>query len=420
MSWTDEEIDNVFGEAADKQSFEYRPEYWKDIEKQLPVSKNRKPLFWWVTASVFFIGLLSLFFVGGNNSNSIINNSVNQIASNVTPDNEEFVNSKLGDVKENQESFTSEKNNSKKTETLKEQVQTTRNNEKQSFEKKNTPNFANTPHATDNNETVDFSKDMNTIGFKENETPIEESDEVVTKDEKMNEEIETTEIGTLPFQSLIFETKSAELVSGQLKAKNNSDLKMFVELNGSIGQAWTSNEENQNLANGSLGVATGVLIPANKFIFSAGLGFQATKLDDLRIKERTIVYGFGSNILENTYQFNSIYEINLPLSLGYSAGRHSVEFGVNTSMKLFTSVLRTQSLDGNQTIYSKGIANVSLFNRFGIQPSLGYGFFVNEKVQIGVRGSVQLIQPIQSDRFTGTKIKMPIEGQVYLKRTINF
>jgi hypothetical protein len=61
MNWTEDEIDDLFKDVDNQQSFEYRPEYWKDIEEKLPMKKSRKPFLWWFSANVFltiFIGLL--------------------------------------------------------------------------------------------------------------------------------------------------------------------------------------------------------------------------------------------------------------------------------------------------------------------------------------------------------------------------
>jgi hypothetical protein len=75
MSWTDEEIDKLFGEASNKQVFEYKPEYWNDIEKQLPIQKKRKRAYWWWTANVFFLGFLGLIVFDASKKT----NGVNQV-----------------------------------------------------------------------------------------------------------------------------------------------------------------------------------------------------------------------------------------------------------------------------------------------------------------------------------------------------
>ena len=42
MSWTDDELDKVFRDAAEQPVFEYQSSYFRDIEKQLPIKKGRK------------------------------------------------------------------------------------------------------------------------------------------------------------------------------------------------------------------------------------------------------------------------------------------------------------------------------------------------------------------------------------------
>jgi hypothetical protein len=65
MSWTDEELDQLFSDAASNATVEYNDAYWKDIEGMLPVRKKRKGLLWWMGgagAIVFFGSLLLVQF----------------------------------------------------------------------------------------------------------------------------------------------------------------------------------------------------------------------------------------------------------------------------------------------------------------------------------------------------------------------
>lgn len=81
MSWTDEEIDKLFGDASAQQTFEYRPEYWKDIEKQLPVNKKRKPVFWWMTGGVFLLGIIGIGIVQSTSLNSTVESDEVEVTS---------------------------------------------------------------------------------------------------------------------------------------------------------------------------------------------------------------------------------------------------------------------------------------------------------------------------------------------------
>src|SRR5688572_1105398 len=60
MSTTDEELDKLFRDAAaNAPTPEYKPEFFADIERQLPVKKARRSLAWWWTANLFLVAFLA-------------------------------------------------------------------------------------------------------------------------------------------------------------------------------------------------------------------------------------------------------------------------------------------------------------------------------------------------------------------------
>jgi hypothetical protein len=97
-----------------------------------------------------------------------------------------------------------------------------------------------------------------------------------------------------------------------------------------------------------------------------------------------------------------------------------MSLGITSNINFMTQLKHRQTLDGDFKSYNVGFSDVSFFNRFGLLPSLGYSFHINEKTQIGVRMNVQLLQQIQSKRFIGSPLNFPIDGQIYLKRTLDF
>ncbi len=172
--------------------------------------------------------------------------------------------------------------------------------------------------------------------------------------------------------------------------------------------------------NATLSLELGYRIPLRNFQFSAGLAFEATKLGDLRIKERTKLYGFGSSILENSYEFNAIYSVLLPVELSKSFGRHSIGLGLVGELNVFAHASHEKTIDGISTSNATGFTNVDLFNRFGVSPKLTYALSLTEKLQLGLAVQTQLIQPLNSDRFIGVPTKLPISGQVFIKRSLKF
>jgi hypothetical protein len=411
MSWTDEEIDKLFGDASEQQTFEYRSEYWKDIEKQLPVNRSKKPLFWWFAGNIFLVAFVSWIFV-----ETVELRSEKSIDPKSNGNQQALMSSEQNSlVNANSQKTKAEASLAIENKIVSENVVEKRENESA---------YAWTKTSV----TADKIDDEPINQLKEVEHDNEVADQLAeyeilpvistSNDELINEQ--ALKLSLIELSSFSSDIENRSILPSELKVKKLDRVGYFVELNGGVGQSWTRSNENEQGINGSVGLTAGISLPVSKFNLSAGLGFQATKFDDLKIKERTKIYGFGSSILENTYEFSSIYSLTLPLELSYSTGRHNVSVGVISSMNLFSRLQRTEAVNGTQTEYRSGVAKVDLFSRIGIQPTLGYSYSVNEKTKIGLRVGMNLVQPIQSDRFVGAPVKMPLNGQVYLMRTINF
>jgi len=93
---------------------------------------------------------------------------------------------------------------------------------------------------------------------------------------------------------------------------------------------------------------------------------------------------------------------------------------MTTSINFLTRLKHSQELDGERTLYESGISDVSFFNRFSLQPTFGYSYYVNDRTQIGARINLELLDQLKSDRFIGEHTKMPFNGQFYLRRTLDF
>jgi len=267
----------------------------------------------------------------------------------------------------------------------------------------------------------------NQIVDSEPEAPIlveqeksENSSEIVELKAEIQEELIENNPLELHTKAVIIPENFSNLEPVMFPYKKDKLRKMYVEFFGGVGQAYSKNQTNENIVNASIGGVVGLSFPVKRFNISAGLGLQGTKFDQLNILERTKIYGLGSEILENSYEFSSIYSLTIPLSATYAIGRHSMSIGITSNINFMTQLKHRQTLDGDFQSYNVGFSDVSFFNRFGLLPSLGYSFHINEKTQIGVRMNIQLLQQIQSKRFSGPPLNFPIDGQIYLKRTLDF
>ena len=429
MSWTDEEIDKIFGEAADKQVFEYRSEYWNDIEKQLPIQKQSKRAYWWWTANIFFLGFLGFLafdasketnvankndtvtatnpFSSASVENSIITNKTNAIQKTKFELDENQVIGKTANIKNGGNTDFIEHENFERVLPVKGKIDKVYLDQKRKVEIEN----------ISENQIVDLESEASILVGQENS---KNSIETIELKAEIQEEVIENDPLELNTKAVFISENVSNLEPVLFPYKKDKLRKMYVEVFGGVGQSYIKNETNQNVVNATIGGVVGLSFPVKRFNISAGLGLQGTKFDQLNILERTKIYGLGSEILENSYEFSSIYSLTIPLSATYTIGRHSMNLGITSNINLMTQLKHRQTLDGDFKSYNVGFSDVSFFNRFGLLPSLGYSFHINEKTQIGIRMNIQLLQQIQSKRFIGAPLNFPIDGQIYLKRTLDF
>ena len=429
MSWTDEEIDKIFGEAADKQVFEYRSEYWNDIEKQLPIQKQSKRAYWWWTANIFFLGFLGFLafdasketnvankndtvtatnpFSSASVENSIITNKTNAIQKTKFELDENQVIGKTANIKNGGNTDFIEHENFERVLPVKGKIDKVYLDQKRKVEIEN----------ISENQIVDLESEASILVGQENS---KNSIETIELKAEIQEEVIENDPLELNTKAVFISENVSNLEPVMFPYKKDKLRKMYVEVYGGVGQSYIKNETNENVVNATIGGVVGISFPVKRFNISVGLGLQGTKFDQLNILERTKIYGLGSEILENSYEFSSIYSLTIPLSATYTIGRHSLNLGITSNINFMTELKHRQTLDGDFKSYNVGFSDVSFFNRFGLLPSLGYSFHINEQMQIGIRMNIQLLQQIQSKRFIGSPLNFPIDGQIYLKRTLDF
>lgn len=415
MSWTDDEIDDLFAGAANEQPFEFKPDYFKDIDKQLPVNRSSfKPSLWWLTGGLFIVMFSGLGVV------EFSKNGLSVPTANVD------LNSTLDKGIVHSSNLEAPTKNVVKNSDFKGSLNPGLKGASEDIERSlSTPEKMNTQTLQGvklpSEDILEKGPDLATTSVVDDskETVLEAND-VFVEDAVLSVNEERSAVDELPLtKASAIQGSLPELISSNTFASKANRIKFYAELTGGIEQGWTNNESG-NSVNGTVGGRFGLVLPVSRFTLSAGLGVEAKKLNDLQIKERTKVYNFGYSTYEHVYQFSSIYSVHAPLSLSYAIKRHSFALGIDPSVNMFTRLNRSELLDDVQIADRSGISDVSLFSKFGASANVGYAYSVNENLQIGCRMSMQLIQPISSDRFYGTSVSKPIEGQVFIRRTLDF
>jgi len=392
MSWNDDEIDKLVKDAFNERTFEFRNEYWQDIEKQLPVSVRRKPItifyFTLVFVSVISIG------VGLFNWNKNTPSTSSPI---VTRSNLSNVQKKL---------------HASQRDPFENHVSGNATAHQFNVVKPRIVNLAKSFPTQSANNTVKALLADSSVTVTENHNRFNGLD------------IQNSDLGFVDTLS-IKKTDNIQQLDNQLERikcvsenAHTPKIRFWTETVAGMGQIWVKNNTTSQFANTSIGFNAGIQLPMKRFSFSIGAGFKSTFFDKLMIYERTKIYGFGVNELEHTYTFKSVVSLALPMSLNYSFGRQSFGFNVNPNANISCSLNKTQFMNGNKLDEQNGIANVNLFQKYGFETGISYDYLVNEKLKVGMRLNIQLIQPIDSERFSGTPVNKPIEGQFYIRRIL--
>jgi hypothetical protein len=193
----------------------------------------------------------------------------------------------------------------------------------------------------------------------------------------------------------------------------------YSSINIGLQQPWT-NSGNQVRANASLGAEAGLSrkMSQNLTVF-AGVSFNWTSFDQLEIKERSKIYGFGYATYDNSYSFTGMASLGLPLSLKMRSGRHAFGPSVEFRRNLFAQIKRVQSWNGEVFKISEGITDLALLNKHSLQLGAQYEFALNATFSIGANVRCELLQQINSERFEGKVNNRPFTATVSMKAYFN-
>ncbi len=361
MSLTDRDLEDLFRGAENSYRPKYKSKYFRDIEVQLPVYKKTyiKQLF--LVVLLTFIPISSVRYIIGESVSKVVKSNPNSL------------------------------------------------NISQFSNTKNTPLIA---------KNIDlYSSDEKS--FLNKIEPLQR----IYKKVEINEEQNSSpmlSISELNPRTIVLPLKRKEIAASNttFKTKKGNAHNLSVSLYGGMEQSWTTGENNS--VNGILAVQAEYEKPIKNFGLNFGLGIQLTQFDNLKIEERTKIYNFSSSELEQSYKFGSMLSMLVPVSISYQKSKHRFEAGLNARVNLMTTVFYKETLDNQTSQTSEGYTGVDLFNRFGLQPYLGYSYNINNKTAIGVNAGISLIKPTDSSRFKGETRSNPFAFNFFLKRNLSW
>lgn len=403
MSWEERDMDELFREAADDMHFAYNDAFFEEIEKQLPIRK-RRAFYWYVPVLLVLLsGATYVYF------------SANGVKNEVSPVIGETTGKELPAQKVNAQHAS----HSEATPFVEGLDQITGGIQQHSFS--DLDNQVEPQKRFLSNDLVAIedllespSADEHSVWMDhENENELHESNYFTEKES-------VTVEGVILEDQLVSET--AELndreisVSVPLVKRNANNL--FIEPAFGVGQSFVRSAETGSTRSYVFGLSAGYSKKIGSFDYSASLGIRQQSFNNLKIADRTEIYGFGLTTYDNSYHFKSITFASVGFGVEFNAKRHVMGAQLNAFVPVNAMIQFEEYTNGE--LKSSGTANVDRnYFRTIIEPSVSYSFELMEGFNVGLKVGAATANPLNSERIQGERVSLPLNGQLILKKKFN-
>lgn len=412
MTWKDEDIDKLFQDASKEKTFEFKEEYWDEMESMLPKKKKRKFPFIWIFSSIVITSSIAaiLFFNTDeqvqtsqtdfpstnqkNSTSSSLKNTENKLETNTTT-------SQTESTIKTSSTIEAEKNSLKRV---------TKNQKNSKINHSvNTSTFTDI-HPT----TPSIINGIITPSIIKSGIDAQTSEPINPIVQVKNAE----KIGAITLLSIPENNYEHTLQVSALKSISPLyKWSMFFDISTSMGQGAMVTSSGSNFYSG-FGFGTGINYTSGMWNLNFGINANLTSSRNLVVSERQKIHGFGVDVFENNYTYKQIYQIDFPLLVGVKKRNQTFQFGLVPSVYMGAKVLK-ESTNNDQTIianseygYFAGTAN------FGLKPTIGYMYRLTPSVQIGGNIQMQLINQTVQNYFDGNQRHLPLNGQIFIRKSL--
>lgn len=415
MSWKDKEIDKLFQDNSASNSFEYKNEYWEEFEASLPVNNPKGGDFLWMTTAVLFLGIVTTMSVmNQNGANTSFDGTILFAATNpatvdsVSYEEQAMQSSLRGDV----DGRTNNEINDTRS------IHGAANPSSNGLQ----PNLsaAIIPVAPGERMSVEplasnpNLKEVDPVSANANSNGIIPN----SSNRTMGKSVDNA-INKLALRALIFEDDRSILlglpVLTMAPIQKRAATLFYLELNGGLSESIVSPSDQYS---NSLGAGFGVEIQKANFNFTGGINAIISNHNDIQLNRNTVIYGYGSEAVSTYLNYRQIYSLEANLSVGYSIGKHVVTIGIRPSYVVGSKVQDRRVIE-NELIYDiQGYGYMDGLKRVGLKPQIGYAYKFTHGFTLGANIGIQTRRALNEDFINGENNAFPIDGQVYLRKTI--
>ena len=429
MSWSDKEIDKVFKENADAKSFEYKDAYWNEMEALLPKSTGKD--FLWMFTSFAFIGLLLTAGVVGEMRMTAMNESQSMLIA----ERSNGASDEINDVQSSEldESSIQLDNSVKVSEAdVSEEFEAV-------FEDSGSENDNSSGLENENaSNTGDHLNRQTTVtGFEDTEgiSDTSISEESLAKNTDSSSEKERLAETSVLSQEVLSPIDVLSLKPyGNVesiyieRAITSSELpvialvkpvqtKLYIAALGGVSQSMITPSDK---VSSSFGLGAGVQLRKGSFLFNVGLNGTVGIHNDIVLSRESKVYGFGSTYYRSELNYNHIYSLEGDFSIGYQLRKSIFSIGVRPSYVMGTKVGMRMQENESDFIQENHYGYMEGINILGVKPMFGYAYKFGSGLSLGINVGVQLTPLVMDEYVNGMSNKFPIDGQLILKKSLNF
>lgn len=400
MSWTDEEIDKLFQDSAEGMSFEYKDEYWQEMDAMLPQRRRGLDAVWFITA-ILFLGIFGTAGVVGEFSQD--DNSLAQHTGNGT-------NTTATDNK----STASAQVFSENVRSLDLDGQAKLLNKNAFVFEFNPEDFVLPGFDYPHYQMPSYGEPypINIFPVDPNVGMMPHVEQVANLSLSDNSDVDE-----LPVREL--DAPQADLAKTYFDPIRKAPTKagLYLELNGGLSQSLVSPSDRMS---NSFGGGLGLQFHSGNWQFNVGTNFIVSNHSDIELNRKGKFYSFGSTDVNYHLDYTKIYTVETNFSVGYNLGKHTIVAGVRPSWIVGTQLTEMHIEDGVEV--SRGTLNGDIegLEVFGLKPMIGYAYHFAPQWTVGMNLGVQLRQPLNEEYIDKQNNLFPIDGQLYLRRTISF
>ncbi len=422
MKWSDNDIDNLYKAKASSSSFEYKDAYWKEMEAMLPKTKGKD--FFWVGTSILFLGLVTFSFLQSPTSHR--NNDTQLVAKNAKRSSLDISHQMKTEDKER--SLTTTK--TQKQEKLSE----TKSNDK-------TEITSSSKHIEQNSFSTQYKDNTEKLNSKKNATQANNNSSVLVQNQSVkNKNFEQNIVANNPVDnntkstirsskteekaSIYLNTKEIKPIDSKIENLSNAPLpaihpvrsQFYAQLLGGMSQSMVvpSNAQSYNL-----GAGLGWQMNKGRFVFNSGINAIWSLQNNIVLNRQAKIYSFGSDVVQYEIKYKEFFQLEADLSVGYQFSKHILRVGVRPSYIIGTKVGYRETIN-NQENTENFYGLTQGIHQFGIKPMIGYTYLLKRDFSIGINFGVQLMPLIDKTFVDGMNRSFPIDGQLFLRKTIHF